>query len=141
MNVLIVRGGVYHWQSFQFEDQTQRDKFFISLNCEINSEPFWLVLPTSQYKKHYQGQPQRLVDVLVLEPLESKLFPKKTVIDLKNLKDLCPNELLNAINQQKVTYVGLLEEAILERLEQIIEQAFTLSPTLIDQLLCRERGS
>jgi len=141
LKILIVRGGVYHWQAFQFEDQTQRDKFFISLNCEINSAPFWLVLPTSQYEKHYQGQPQRLVDTFVLEPLESQLFPKKTVIDMKNLKDVCPNELQNAINQQKVSYVGLLEKPILERLEQTIEQAYTLSPTLIDQLLCRERGS
>jgi len=139
LKVLIVRGGVYHWRSFQFEDQTQRDKFFISLNCEIDSEPFWLVLPTSQYEKHYQGQPQRLVDTLVLEPLESQLFPKKTVIDLKNLKDVCPNALQNAINQQKVTYVGLLEEAILKRLEQTIEQALTLSPALIEQLLCRQK--
>lgn len=132
-----MRGGVYHWQSFQFEDQTQRDKFFISLNCEIDSKPFWLVLPTSQYEKHYQGKPQRLVDTLVIEPLESQFFQKKTVIDLKNLKDVCPNELQNAINQQKVTYVGLLEKAILERLEQTIEHAFTLSPAFIDQLLCR----
>lgn len=137
MKVLIVRGGVYHWQSFQFENLTRRDKFFISLNCEIDSEPFWLVLPTSQYKKHYLGQPQHLVDTLILEPFESQLFSKKTVIDLKNLKDVCPNELQKAIKKQKVTYVGLLEKAILERLEQTIEQAFTLSPALIDQLLCR----
>jgi hypothetical protein len=137
LKVLIVRGGIYHWQSFQFEDQTQRDKYFIALNCEIDSEPFWLVLPTSQYEKHYQGKPQRLVDTLVLEPLESQHFSKKTIIDLKNLKDVCPNELQNAIKQQKVSYVGLLEETILERLEQTIENALTLSPALIDQLLCR----
>lgn len=133
-----MRGGVYHWQAFQFEDKTKRDKFFISLNCEIDSDPFWLVLPTSQYEKQYLNYSQRLIDTLVLEPDESQYFPRKTVIDLKNLKDVCPTELQQAINQQKVRYIGLLEIAILERLEQTIEKAFTLSPALIDQLLCRE---
>jgi len=139
MKVLVVRGGVYHWQSYQFKDKTQRDKFFISLNCKIDCEPFWLVLPTSQYEKQYQGSQKRLIDTLILEPHESQYFPKKTVIDLKNLKDVCPNELKNAINQQKINYIGLLEKPIFERLEQTIKQALTLSPILINQLLCIEQ--
>jgi hypothetical protein len=70
---LIQRFGVYHWKSFEFEDNTQKDKYFITLNCKLNDMEIALVLPISQIEK-YQKFKNRIIDTVIINQNESKYF-------------------------------------------------------------------
>lgn len=86
MSILVIqRFGVYHCENFQFEDGTSKNKFFIALNCSIKDSSINLVLPTSQYEKHYENSNYYLMDTVIIQDSQSTYFDKKTVIDLKNI--------------------------------------------------------
>jgi hypothetical protein len=132
----ISRFGVYHWQSFKFEDNSQKDKYFISLNCKLNDLEIALVLPTSQVEK-YQKFKNRLVDTIIIHPGESEFFNKLTLIDLKNIKYLEANSIYQAVEKGKINYLGILEKDLCNKIETTIQEAITLSTKIKNQLLCK----
>jgi len=95
------------------------------------------LIPTSQWEK-YNSNPKWLIDTVVLEPGESKLFPKKTILDLKNIQWVSEESVLDALQQGKLTHKGILEENIRQKVEDAIRNAYTLSPREIKILLCKE---
>jgi len=132
----IQRFGVYHWKSFEFEDNTKKDKYFITLNCKLNDRDIALVLPTSQVEKYNQF-PSRLADTIIITSNESRFFKKDTLIDLKNIKYFEAIAIYEAVEQGKINYLGLLEKEICDRIEKAIQEAITLSKKLKNQLLCK----
>ena len=131
----IQRFGVYHWKSFEFEDNIKKDKYFITLNCKLNDKDIALVLPTSQVEK-YKRFENRLIDTIIIKANESKFFSKDTLIDLKNIKYFEAIAIYEAVEKSKINYLGLLETCLCDRIEKAIKEAFTLSPKLKKQLLC-----
>ena len=131
----IQRFGVYHWESFEFEDNTKKDKYFITLNCKLNDKDIALVLPTSQIEK-YQKFKNRLIDTIIINANESKFFKKDTLIDLKNIKYFEAVAIYDAVEKGKINYLGLLEEELIKRIEKAIKEAITLSNKIKRQLLC-----
>ena len=131
----IQRFGVYHWESFEFEDNTKKDKYFITLNCRLNDKDIALVLTTSQIEK-YQKFKNRLIDTIIINANESKFFKKDTLIDLKNIKYFEAVAIYDAVEKGKINYLGLLEEELIKRIEKAIKEAITLSNKIKRQLLC-----
>jgi len=131
----IQRFGVYHWEKFEFEDYSNKDKYFITLNCKLNDNEIALILPTSQVEKYHKFQ-NRLIDTIIITSNESKFFKKDTLIDLKNIKYFESNSIYEAVEKSKINYLGLLEKDICERIEKAINEAITLSTKLKNQLLC-----
>jgi len=138
---LIQRWGVYHWKVFRFKDGSMRDKFCIALVCKTyipeneSLEEIPFILPTSQWEK-YERNPNWLVDTVILNPNESKFFPKKTILDLKNIQMVERKILKNAVKNGRLTFKGLLEEDICKKVEEGIKKAKTLSPLIKELLLC-----
>ena len=132
----IQRFGVYHWKSFIFEDNTKKDKYFITLNCKLSDKEIALILPTSQVEK-YKSVSNRLIDTIIIKANESRFFKKDTLIDLKNIKYFEANSIYEAVEKGKVNYLGLLEKELIQRIENSINEASTLSKKLKNQLLCR----
>jgi hypothetical protein len=132
----IQRFGVYHWKSFIFEDNTKKDKYFITLNCKLSDKEIALILPTSQVEK-YKSVSNRLIDTIIIKANESRFFKKDTLIDLKNIKYFEANLIYEAVEKGKVNYLGILEKELIQRMENSIKEAITLSKKLKNQLLCR----
>ncbi|MEO2065250.1 MAG: hypothetical protein ABGX17_01965 [Desulfurobacteriaceae bacterium] len=139
--VLIYRWGVYHWEDFRFKDGSSKDKYWIALVCKVihpktgSEELIPSLIPTSQWEK-YKAHPRWLIDTVVLEPGESKFFPKRTILDLKNIQWVKEETVYHALKNRKLTYLGTLEESIIIRVEKAIREAETLSPKDIKILLC-----
>lgn len=134
---IILRGSIYLWKSYNFEDGTTKDKYWLALTCTVNGNPIYAVLPTSQYK-HYEHNESRCYDTIIIEENESTHFPKKTIIDLKNVRQENKSALDNAIQTNQFIYVGQLEEDIMNKIKNAIENAYTLPQQLIDNLTCEE---
>jgi hypothetical protein len=133
MSLLIIqRFGVYHWESFTFEDASTKDKFFIALNCTIGDKVLNLVLPTSQYEKRYENSPYYLMDTVIVEDGLSKYFSKKTVVDLKNIQQIHANK----IKIENINYKGILEQNICDAIVNTIKKSKLLSQKKIVELLC-----
>jgi len=132
----IQRFGVYHWKSFIFEDNTKKDKYFITLNCKLSDKEIALILPTSQVEK-YKSVSNRLIDTIIIKANESRFFKKDTLIDLKNIKYFEANLIYEAVEKGKVNYLGILEKELIQRMENSIKEAITLSKKFKNQLLCR----
>jgi len=131
----IQRFGVYHWESFEFEDHTKKDKYFITLNCKLSDIEIALILPTSQIEK-YQKFKNRLIDTITIKANESKFFKKDTLIDLKNIKYFEAIVIYEAVEKGKINYLGLLEKNLCNRIEKAIKEAITLSNKIKKQILC-----
>jgi hypothetical protein len=141
--IFIYRWGVYHWKDFRFPNGTSKNKYWIALVCRVidpknNSEELIpSLIPTSQWEK-YQSHSQWLIDTVVLEPKESQFFPKKTVIDLKNIQWVKKDLIFKALEDKKLTHLGTLEKEVIQKIEEAIENSVTLSWKDIKILLCRE---
>lgn len=132
---IILRGSIYHWKSYQFEDGSFKDKYWLALTCTINGKPIYAVLPTSQYK-HYKNNKVMLHDTVIIEDNESEYFSKKTIIDLKNIREENKSNLDKAISDGKFTYIGQLEQSIMDKIKEAITNAYTLPRQVIDNLTC-----
>ncbi len=138
---LVYRWGVYHWTDFRFQDGSSKNKFWIALVCKIidpkdgSEVKIPSLIPTSQWEK-YENHPNRLIDTVILEPGESQFFPKKTILDLKNIQWVREKDLYIAIHTGRLTFKGTLEEDICRKVEHAIREAETLSPRDIRVLLC-----
>ncbi len=139
--ILIHRWGVYHWEDYRFSDGSSKNKYWIALVCKIihpktNSEQIIpSLIPTSRWEK-YSSYPRLLIDTVVLEPGESHFFSKKTILDLNNIQWVKEDIIHRAIERDKLSYLGLLESCIIQRIEKAIRNAETLSYQDIKILLC-----
>lgn len=134
---IISRGSIYLWKMYDFEDgEKPKDKYWLALSCVVNGNPIYAVLPTSQYEKHYKYKDDMLHDTVIIEVGECQYFPKRTVIDLKNIRKENPEKLKSAIEGSRFVYIGQIEEGIMERINDAIENAYTLPQQLIDDLFC-----
>jgi len=139
--ILIHRWGVYHWEDFRFSDGSSKNKYWIALVCKIinpktgSEHLIPSLIPTSQWEK-YSSHSRWLIDTVVLEPGESRFFSKKTILDLKNIQWVKEETIQNAIKLKKLTYLGVLESNIVQKVEDAIKNAETLSPNVIRILLC-----
>ncbi len=144
----IARGSVFIWFDYIFDDGSKNDKYVITLNCKVKDSKtntvktscIYIVLPTSQYDKHYKDNPSNLLDTVILKPSESRFFKKentKTVIDLKKIIFKEMDSFKEAINKKRLKFLGLIEPTILKKIEEEIDNAFTISQEDKDILLCR----
>jgi len=136
MFIKIIRFGVYHWSQFEFNDGSNKDKYFIALNCRITDEEISIVLPTSKVDK-YEKNSKFLLDTIKIEAKESKYFRVDTIIDLKNYHIINSNKIENAIKNSKINYLGILEEELQHKIISAIKNAYTLSQIDINKLLCK----
>lgn len=145
----IARGSVFVWFDYAFEDGSKKDKYIITLNCKVKdsitntvkTSHIYIILPTSQYDKHYKDNPPNLLDTVILEPSECRFFNKedtKTVIDLKKIIFKEMDSLKEDISEKKLKFLGLIESIILKKIEDEIENAFTISQENKDILLCKK---
>ena len=79
-----------------------------------------------------------LHDTVIVEVGECQYFSKRTVIDLKNIRKENLEKLKNAIEGSKFVYIGQIEQGIMDRINDAIENAYTLPQQLIDDLLCND---
>ena len=128
------------WHEYPFEDDNDnsKDKFWITLNCEINGFPMNAVLPTSQYTNHYYTREENLIDTVIFEANESQFFYKKTIIDLKNIILEEEEQIREGIEQNFLKYLGELEPHLFQRIEKTIQNAITLSFFDKQEYLCKE---
>ena len=131
---MIIRFGVYHWNDYIFDNGTSKDKYWIALNCQIEQENYYAVLPTSQIDK-YQFSTIN-IDTVKIEKDESKYFAKTTILDFKNIQLNTKDEIDFILNNNKLDYKGLLESEIQEKIILCIKNSETLSELFIDELLC-----
>jgi len=137
VQVHITRGSVYLWHEYPFVDSDDvRDKYWITLNCEINDFPINAVLPTSQWNNHYYSREENLIDTVIIDKNESSFFAKKTVIDLKNILIEDEIRIRDGIENNFLQYKGELESEIFSRIENAIQSAITLSPIDKNEYLC-----
>lgn len=122
---------------YEFADgkSDPKNKFWLSLTCVYNDFPMYIVLPTSKTHKYVSGFPS--LDTVLIKMGESEHFDEDTIIDLKQLKKQDEKTLLEACDLGKFNYVGQLESVLLQRIEEAIDSAVTLSPEIIDILLCK----
>ncbi|MBN2826207.1 MAG: hypothetical protein JXQ76_12830 [Campylobacterales bacterium] len=138
-NTLIIhRASVFKWQDYTFGNGDSKDKFWITLNCKINEFPINAILPTSKYDKRYYSKAQSLRDTIVLEANESQFFPRKTLIDLKNIIQQEESEVRDAFEDEYLVYLGELEESIMQKIETAIRNSEILEPFKISEYLCEE---
>jgi len=136
--IIINRFGVYHWSSFEFDNKTSKNKYFIALNCSFNEIEFCVLLATSQVEK-YQRFQNRLIDTIFIEKNKSRYFKVDTIIDLKNIQTIETKKFQKAIYENKINYLGLIEEDIKEKIIKTIKNAKTLSKIIKNKLLCFEK--
>ena len=136
----IERGSIYYWTEYHFNENEEdnRNKYWITLNCKVNDFPMNIVLPTSQVDKSYYDNPQNMRDTIVIEATESKYFHKKTLIDLKNIIHERQTIIEEAWEAGYLKYEGKLESYLFERIEHAIQNAITLSPMNKKEFLCEE---
>ena len=141
----IARGSVFMWFQYTFEDGSQKDKYIITLNCNIKNsnlntfknDYIYAVLTTSQYKKHYENNSDNMIDVVIVNKGECRFFKEeKTIIDLKKIIFKETESFKKAIKDEKLKFLGLLEPDILKKIENEVEEAFTISSEYKNILLC-----
>lgn len=137
----VVRGAIYYWSNYPFNenDEDNRNKYWITLNCEVNAEPINVVLPTSQTNSRYYCNPDNMIDTIIIKEDESKYFSKKTIIDLKNIKNEHIDDIEEAWDLGYLKYYGNLEVHLFERIEEAIRNAVTISPLDKKEYLCEEK--
>lgn len=139
-SLIIHRCTVFKWEEYRFQDTGEiRDKYWITLNCKLNEFPINVILPTSQYDNHHYSNPKHLIDCVIINKGESQYFnAEKTILDLKNIVTEEEYKIREAFEGNYLFECGPLEDKLVKRLEKTIEEAQTLDPFFIDQLLCRE---
>jgi hypothetical protein len=134
MDILFInRFGVYHWSEYIFEDNSSKDKFWISLTCKINQKEYYAILPTSKVDKYKF----RSTDTYIIQEGTSRYFQEKTLLDFNKIKINKQQEIEKAFKNNKFKYLGLLEKSIQYDIENIILNAQTLSQNMINTLLCK----
>ena len=136
----ITRGSIYYWIDYAFNENEEdnRNKYWITLNCTVNDFPINVVLPTYQGDNHYYNNQENMKDTVIIEANESEFFYKKTIIDLKKITHESNTKIEEAWNEGYLKYRGNLEEHLFLRIENAIRNAITLSPIDKKEFLCEE---
>ncbi|MEA1995771.1 MAG: type II toxin-antitoxin system PemK/MazF family toxin [Campylobacterota bacterium] len=139
MDVFIpFQGAVYHWRNYRFEDNQIQNKFCIILNHKIGNYPVYVVLPTSQFDKHYKNRQDRLIDTVIIKANECKYFTQPiTVVDLKQIRKEEKEEIDKTVKEGKLKYKGILEEETIKRIKTAVENSETVSGEVINAILCK----
>ena len=139
-NLHITRGSIYFWKNYAFNENEEdnRNKYWITLNCKVNDFPINVVLPTSQNNNRYYSNQDNMIDTVVIEASESEYFSKKTIIDLKNITHESQDKIEEAWDLRYLQYCGNLEVDLLDRIEEAIRNAITISPMDKKEYLCEE---
>lgn len=136
----VKRFSVFYWKDYEFQDGSgSRDKFIITLNCEANEFPLTIILPTSNERGSYYSNAENLVDCVLIDIGESEFFTyqdKKTIIDLKNILFEDKEFILAAHNLNELTFKGILEVNLQNRIKTAITNSITLDEYETDKLLC-----
>ena len=130
--LFISRFGIYHWENFEFEDSSKKDKYWISLSCKFEQKEFYAVLPTSKIDKYFNKS-----DTYIIKNGSSKYFLVDTLLDFSNIKISTKDKIERAFKNSKFKYLGLLENEHQVKIEEIIKDSFTLTQKMIDDLLCK----
>ena len=136
----ITRGSIYFWENHAFNENEEdnRNKYWITLNCKVNDFPINVVLPTSQNNNWYYSNLNNMIDTVVIEASESEYFFKKTIIDLKNITHESKDNIEEAWDLGYLKYHGSLEVDLFGRIEAAIRNAITISPMDKKEYLCEE---
>ena len=129
----ISRFGVYHWEKFEFENNSKKDKYWISLSCKFEQKEFYAVLPTSKLDKYFNKS-----DTYIIKNGSSKYFSVDTLLNFSNIQISTKDKIENAFNNSKFKYLGLLEKQHQTEIEKIIQDSITLSQKMMDKLLCKD---
>lgn len=139
--LFIKRFSVYYWKDYEFQDNNkERNKFIITLNCEANEFPLSIILPTSKDDEYFYSQPKNLIDCVLFDIGESEFFTykkNKTIVDLKNIYKEDKEFITAAHQENELIFKGILEVDLQNRIIQAIEDSITLDEYEIDKLLCR----
>ena len=136
MDIMFInRFGVYRWSEYVFEDNSTRDKYWISLTCKIDQKEYHAILPTSKVEKHKFNT----IDAYIIEAGKSQYFKSSTLLDFKKIKINKKEDINSAFKDDKFSYLGLLEESIQNDIKDLITNAETLSQNLINTLLCEKK--
>ncbi len=131
--LFISRFGVYHWENFEFEDSSKKDKYWIALSCTFEQKEFYAVLPTSKVDKYFNK-----LDTYIIKNGFSEYFKVDTLLDFNNIQISTKEKIENAYKNSKFKYLGLLEKEHQIKIEETIKNSFTLSQKMIDDLLCQK---
>lgn len=139
-NRLIVdRCTVFYWQDYYFEETDEyRNKYWITLNCKVNSYPISIILPTSKYEKNYKDKPDKLEDCVLIQQGESTHFDYSgiTVLDLKKIHEEEEYTIKEAYEEGFLIELGSMEDHICKRIEKTIRESDLLENYMIKKLLC-----
>ena len=137
----IERFSVYFWRDYQFLDGSpDRDKYIITLNCKASEFPLSIILPTSKETGSYYSQSKNLEDCVIIDIGESEYFEYKhdrTIVDLKHIYKEDQEFMVAAHNANELSFKGILEKDLQERITKAIDNSVTLDGYEIDKLLCR----
>ena len=110
----ISRFGVYHWEKFEFEDNSKKDKYWISLSCKFEQKEFYAVLPTSKLDKYFNKS-----DTYIIKNGSSKYFFVDTLLNFSNIQISTKDKIENAFNTKLVNH-EMWVDGILSRKKQVI---------------------
>ncbi len=133
--LLICRFGIYHWEGFEFEDKSKKDKYWIALSCKIAQKEFYAVLPTSKIEKHFYKS-----DTYTIKNGSSEYFTVDTLLDFNSIKITSKEKVEEAYKNSKFEYLGILEKEHQDKIEDTIQNSYTIPQNIIDTLLCKEQG-
>ena len=108
-------------------------KYLKSLIRSLYISKFYAVLPTSKLDKYFNKS-----DTYIIKNGSSKYFSVDTLLNFSNIQISTKDKIENAFNNSKFKYLGLLEKQHQTEIEKIIQDSFTLSQKMIDELLCKD---
>lgn len=136
--LLINRLSIFHHKDFEFEDGSSKDKYILTLNCNVHGKDVSFILPTSNVTT-YEKNSNLKYDTVFIQPSESQFFSKTTVIDLKQIQSRPRASFEEKHQKGLLTYKGVLEADIAIRIENTIRNAITLSPVEKKTYLCEDQ--
>ena len=115
-------GDVLHYNDFEFEDGTKKDKYIIVLNSTCLENPCLFLITTSQSIRYQDAKsgcnPQR--KVFFIPASWRTLFPSDTFIPLPQIREIDTLELLSGSLANRICPLGRLPEKVGLRLLQCL---------------------
>ncbi len=134
------KGDVLFWRAFDFEDgKSPLSKYLLFLSDCLAGEIFIFVLPTSQKHKYFGLHARRdTVDIIRIRKGEVEFFKKETIIDLKKCEPVSVEKMAKVYGEKILKKVGTLPINVMQRIDQAVEGAKTLSPKVKEIILNSE---
>jgi len=135
------KGDVLRWSYFEFDKnktKIAKDSYFILMSKQLDDGVFIAIRPTTQLK-HYNSARNK-IDTIILSAGESSLFPKETVVDLKQMIYLDVEKMVKEFGTS-VKRLGNLENNIVSRLDRAVLNSKTVEQNIIQIILTSSAGS